>query len=209
MCLRKAKAEVNSPTASISPCRSYPQPRSFLPFLLSRCVATSAMATSGEFVASMLGGGAAGTMVDVVLYPLDTIKTRLQSEAGFLRSGGFKGVYRGLSSAAAGSAPCGTVAPGDARVKHHSHFSLSFSFAAVIPLTFSDAEHTTHTDHCPGSQSLEPHVTSVLCFRPVSHSLSSPSSPVYTFRSLALHLCCSCHGEIKLVFVRRRGGGLS
>lgn len=65
------------------------------------------MSTSGEFLASMLGGGAAGTMVDVVLYPLDTVKTRLQSEAGFWQSGGFKGVYRGLSSAAAGSAPCG------------------------------------------------------------------------------------------------------
>jgi hypothetical protein len=46
-------------------------------------------------------------MVDVVLYPLDTVKTRLQSEVGFWQSGGFKGVYRGLSSAAAGSAPCG------------------------------------------------------------------------------------------------------
>ena len=65
------------------------------------------MSSSGEFVTSLLGGGAAGTMVDIVLYPLDTIKTRLQSEAGFFQSGGFKGVYRGLSSAAAGSAPCG------------------------------------------------------------------------------------------------------
>ncbi|RHY81261.1 hypothetical protein DYB26_008901 [Aphanomyces astaci] len=47
----------------------------------------------------------AGTGVDVALYPLDTIKTRLQSSQGFLKAGGFKGVYKGLSAAAAGSAP--------------------------------------------------------------------------------------------------------
>ncbi|RQM31319.1 hypothetical protein B5M09_001567, partial [Aphanomyces astaci] len=50
-------------------------------------------------------GGMAGTGVDVALYPLDTIKTRLQSSQGFLKAGGFKGVYKGLSAAAAGSAP--------------------------------------------------------------------------------------------------------
>lgn len=70
----------------------------------------------GEYVACMLGGGMAGTAVDVALYPLDTIKTRLQSEAGFWRSGGFAGVYRGLSSAAAGSAPCGEHQRGGAGV---------------------------------------------------------------------------------------------
>ncbi|RHY91685.1 hypothetical protein DYB35_006627, partial [Aphanomyces astaci] len=54
-------------------------------------------------------GGMAGTGVDVALYPLDTIKTRLQSSQGFLKAGGFKGVYKGLSAAAAGSAPGGTL----------------------------------------------------------------------------------------------------
>ena len=38
----------------------------------------NAMGTSSEFVASMLGGGAAGTMVDVALYPLDTIKVQMR-----------------------------------------------------------------------------------------------------------------------------------
>ena len=52
-------------------------------------------------------GGFAGTVVDVALFPLDTIKTRLQSSEGFLRSGGFRGIYRGVLSAAVGSFPGG------------------------------------------------------------------------------------------------------
>lgn len=53
----------------------------------------------------LVSGGVAGTVTDVVLYPLDTLKTRLQSAEGFLRAGGFRGAYRGLGAAAAGSAP--------------------------------------------------------------------------------------------------------
>ena len=44
-------------------------------------------------------------MVDLSLYPIDTIKTRLQASSGFRRSGGFQGVYRGVGSALVGSAP--------------------------------------------------------------------------------------------------------
>ena len=47
----------------------------------------------------------AGTTVDLSLYPLDTLKTRLQSSQGFLRAGGFGGVYAGVGSAVVGSAP--------------------------------------------------------------------------------------------------------
>lgn len=43
--------------------------------------------------------------MDVVLFPIDTIKTRLQSDRGFWRAGGFTGIYRGLAPAAAGSTP--------------------------------------------------------------------------------------------------------
>lgn len=43
--------------------------------------------------------------VDVALFPIDTIKTRLQSERGFWRSGGFGGIYKGIGPAAAGSSP--------------------------------------------------------------------------------------------------------
>ncbi|XP_013196022.2 mitochondrial S-adenosylmethionine carrier protein-like [Amyelois transitella] len=58
-----------------------------------------------EYIAPLLAGALAGVSVDVALYPLDTLKTRLQSEKGFQKSGGFKGVYRGLLTVAASSMP--------------------------------------------------------------------------------------------------------
>jgi len=63
------------------------------------------MSAEPTFLVSLISGGIAGTTVDVALFPLDTIKTRLQSPQGFLKAGGFRGVYKGLSAAAAGSAP--------------------------------------------------------------------------------------------------------
>ncbi|KAJ2632320.1 S-adenosylmethionine transporter, partial [Coemansia sp. RSA 1287] len=53
----------------------------------------------------LVAGGFAGMAVDTALYPLDTIKTRLQARNGFIASGGFRGIYSGLSSAIIGSAP--------------------------------------------------------------------------------------------------------
>ncbi|MBN3294010.1 SAMC protein, partial [Polypterus senegalus] len=43
--------------------------------------------------------------VDLVLYPLDTIKTRLQSPQGFFKASGFRGIYAGVPSVAVGSFP--------------------------------------------------------------------------------------------------------
>lgn len=50
-------------------------------------------------------GGTAGVAVDCILFPLDTMKTRLQSEQGFKAAGGFRTVYAGLGSAVVGSLP--------------------------------------------------------------------------------------------------------
>lgn len=50
-------------------------------------------------------GAGAGLAVDLGLYPLDTIKTRLQSRQGFFAAGGFKHIYSGMGSVAIGSAP--------------------------------------------------------------------------------------------------------
>jgi solute carrier family 25 S-adenosylmethionine transporter 26 len=61
--------------------------------------------TPRDHMISLLSGGFAGTVVDVTLFPLDTIKTRMQSSRGFMASGGFRGIYRGLGPAALGSAP--------------------------------------------------------------------------------------------------------
>ena len=58
-----------------------------------------------SFIVSLISGGIAGTTVDVALFPLDTIKTRLQSAKGFHASGGFNGIYKGLGAVTLGSAP--------------------------------------------------------------------------------------------------------
>lgn len=52
-----------------------------------------------------VAGAGAGLIVDVSLYPVDTIKSRLQSEQGFIKSGGFNKLYRGLPPVLAGSIP--------------------------------------------------------------------------------------------------------
>lgn len=53
----------------------------------------------------LIAGAVAGLSVDVLLFPVDTIKTRLQAPSGFLLSGGFKRLYAGLGSTVSGSAP--------------------------------------------------------------------------------------------------------
>ncbi|KAE8573999.1 S-adenosylmethionine mitochondrial carrier protein homolog isoform X2 [Halyomorpha halys] len=58
---------------------------------------------------TFLAGAAAGLLVDCALFPLDTLKTRLQSQYGFWRSGGFRGVYQGIGPTAVGSAPCAAL----------------------------------------------------------------------------------------------------
>ncbi|XP_060058906.1 mitochondrial S-adenosylmethionine carrier protein isoform X5 [Erinaceus europaeus] len=55
--------------------------------------------------ASLVAGGVAGVSVDLILFPLDTIKTRLQSPQGFKKAGGFRGIYAGVPSTAIGSFP--------------------------------------------------------------------------------------------------------
>lgn len=68
-------------------------------------MSTAATPTNPPFTTALLAGGIAGTTVDLTLFPLDTLKTRLQSADGFFASGGFRGIYRGVGSAALGSAP--------------------------------------------------------------------------------------------------------
>lgn len=54
-------------------------------------------------------GGIAGTSVDLLFFPVDTIKTRLQSSQGFWRAGGFVRMYKGIGSVMVGSAPGGSA----------------------------------------------------------------------------------------------------
>lgn len=59
----------------------------------------------GSMVNPFVSGALAGLAVDVALFPIDTIKTRLQSPAGFWASGGFSRIYLGIGSTFSGSAP--------------------------------------------------------------------------------------------------------
>eukprot|EP00756_Hemistasia_phaeocysticola_P006427 Hpha_TRINITY_DN13822_c0_g1::TRINITY_DN13822_c0_g1_i1::g.70108::m.70108/K15111/SLC25A26; solute carrier family 25 (mitochondrial S-adenosylmethionine transporter), member 26 len=58
-----------------------------------------------SFVRSLLAGAAAGAVVDIALFPLDTVKTRLQAPGGFWKAGGFRGIYKGILPVVIGSAP--------------------------------------------------------------------------------------------------------
>jgi solute carrier family 25 S-adenosylmethionine transporter 26 len=85
------------------------------------------------FTLALIAGGVAGTTVDVALHPLDTLRTRLQSKEGFFKSGGFKGTYKGLGSAALGSAPGAAL------------FFSTYETAKTVFKGFAgDQEHWTH-----------------------------------------------------------------
>jgi len=63
------------------------------------------MPREATFLESMLAGAAAGLAVDTSLFPIDTLKTRMQAPEGFIKAGGMSGIYKGLGAAAAGSMP--------------------------------------------------------------------------------------------------------
>ncbi|MCJ1365245.1 S-adenosylmethionine transporter [Acarospora aff. strigata] len=66
---------------------------------------SSTSTVQSPYIRALLAGGLAGTTVDLSLYPIDTLKTRLQSSQGFRSAGGFRGIYAGVGSALVGSAP--------------------------------------------------------------------------------------------------------
>ncbi|XP_065163081.1 mitochondrial S-adenosylmethionine carrier protein [Atheta coriaria] len=57
------------------------------------------------YLSSLFGGGMAGMAVDMSLFPLDTLKTRLQAPQGFRQAGAFRGIYKGIGPQIIGSAP--------------------------------------------------------------------------------------------------------
>jgi len=63
------------------------------------------MATAEGMVTSLASGAFTGLVTDLSLFPIDTLKTRLQSKDGFRASGGFRGIYRGFFACMCGSIP--------------------------------------------------------------------------------------------------------
>lgn len=71
-------------------------------------------------------GLVAGIAVDVPLHPLDTIKTRLQAPEGFAASGGFRGLWSGLSPVLLRSLPCSAIF-------FVSYDHLRYGLSSVVP----------------------------------------------------------------------------
>mmetsp|Transcript_11350 Transcript_11350/g.40189 ORF Transcript_11350/g.40189 Transcript_11350/m.40189 type:complete len:253 (-) Transcript_11350:398-1156(-) len=93
--------------------------------------------SSTDFTTALLAGAVAGFACDTTLYPLDTIKTRLQAPSGFAKSGGFKGSYRGVTVALAGSVPCSALFFG--------------CFEAAVPLANAQFERTLRANGLDGN----------------------------------------------------------
>ncbi|KAK4529629.1 hypothetical protein CCYA_CCYA02G0486 [Cyanidiococcus yangmingshanensis] len=64
-----------------------------------------ALSAGESFRVGLIAGAAAGIVADLVLFPLDTLKTRLQVQGARLGAKTFQGIYRGVVPAVAASAP--------------------------------------------------------------------------------------------------------
>lgn len=76
-------------------------------FVQALCVSVMLARFDAQRLTCFKAGGMAGTSVDILFFPLDTLKTRMQAPQGFVKAGGFHGVYKGLGSVVVGSAPGG------------------------------------------------------------------------------------------------------
>lgn len=90
---------------------------------------------------SLIAGAMAGLVVDLSLFPIDTVKTRIQSKEGFLASGGFKNIYKGLSAVAVGSVPGGAaffVAYDSVKHRLLDNSSSTISQNTTMPLSYRE-----------------------------------------------------------------------
>jgi solute carrier family 25 S-adenosylmethionine transporter 26 len=120
----------------------------------------------------------AGTSVDLLFFPIDTLKTRLQSEQGFIKAGGFRGVYKGVGSVALGSAPGGKT-----MVLCYELTILSFAMDVTDLITifttllaaaafFTTYDTLKKTIHVPSGWEPAQHLMAASCGEVVSHILT-------------------------------------
>jgi solute carrier family 25 S-adenosylmethionine transporter 26 len=62
-----------------------------------------------RMIPNIIAGGVAAMITDLTFFPLETIKTRLQTSDKFLKMSIFKNVYRGISAQVAISFPAGSI----------------------------------------------------------------------------------------------------
>jgi len=89
--------------------RSSSRGRSSSSALRNNAVNNQSENKSPRLFTALIAGGVAGTVVDAVLFPIDTMKTRLQSKQGFRAAGGFRNVYSGIGAALLGSSPNSSI----------------------------------------------------------------------------------------------------
>lgn len=77
------------------------------PFFNALFVSNPAIRNAFKSDIIIQAGALSGVTVDLFFFPVDTLKTRLQSTQGFLQAGGFKNIYKGVGSVAFGGAPGG------------------------------------------------------------------------------------------------------
>ena len=68
--------------------------------------------TFKTFLVSVAAGGIAGTSIDLALFPVDSIKTRLQASSktvDFMKESSGVSKFRGLASAMAAAFPCAAM----------------------------------------------------------------------------------------------------
>jgi len=58
---------------------------------------------------SLLAGAASGMSVEAILFPIDSLKTRLQSGTCFREAGAFRSIYRGVGVTAVGAVPASAI----------------------------------------------------------------------------------------------------
>ena len=81
--------------------------------------------TFKSFIVATLAGGIAGTSIDLALFPIDSIKTRMQASnktSDFTKTNTSK--FRGLASSMAASFPCAAT------------FWLSYEYSKYINRTY-------------------------------------------------------------------------
>lgn len=103
------------------------------------------------FLKALCSGGIAGLSVDIALYPIDTVKTRIQSPQGFFRAGGFRDVYKGISVVAMGSAPG----------------------AALFFSTYESMKHVLNDHFGSGAASAQQHPRLLVLPQPAIHMLAA------------------------------------
>jgi len=128
----------SSSSSSSSPPPSWAAVASTTPVVSASSAAEPPRASPPPpFALAVVAGGFASATVDITVYPLDTLKTRMQAPRGLNRSGGFRRLFAGVGPTALGSVPGGAIFFG---VYERSKLVLSGS---AEPPSFNGASHTS------------------------------------------------------------------